>query len=175
MNIEKDNIHIRLMNDDDFPQMLKWLTDVRVLEFYGGRDLAYTMGTLREHYADPEDEETVRVIIEYCGKPIGYGQFYPIDYQEFGLAQTEETVFGMDQFIGEPDFWNRGIGTAYVCILCDWLKTNLGADAIVMDPHKNNTRAIRAYEKAGFSIIAELPEHEFFEGRKEDCYLMRRQ
>ena len=34
------------------------------------------------------------------------------------------------------------------------------------------SRAIRAYEKAGFNIVKSLPEHEMFEGRKEDCWLM---
>lgn len=62
MDIKNGNIRVRLMNDADFPLMLKWLTDERVLEFYGGRDLAYTMETLRDHYADPADEQTTRMI-----------------------------------------------------------------------------------------------------------------
>ena len=172
MDIKNGNIRVRLMNDADFPLMLKWLTDERVLEFYGGRDLAYTMETLRDHYADPADEQTTRMIIEYCGTAIGYGQFYPVDYMEFGLQESDDVVYGIDQFIGEPDLWNRGIGTAYVLMLCEWLKAEMEADAVVLDPHKDNARAIRAYEKAGFRIIAELKEHEFFEGRKEDCWLM---
>ena len=28
------------------------------------------------------------------------------------------------------------------------------------------------YQKAGFRIIEDLPEHELHEGKKEDCYLM---
>ena len=38
MNIVENEICIRTLIDDDFPLMLKWLTDERVLEFYGGRD-----------------------------------------------------------------------------------------------------------------------------------------
>ena len=37
---------------------------------------------------------------------------------------------------------------------------------------ENNVRAIRAYQKSGFRIIEDLPEHEIHEGKKEDCYLM---
>jgi len=29
-----------------------------------------------------------------------------------------------------------------------------------------------AYQKAGFEIIKELPEHELHEGKREDCVLM---
>ena len=38
MNIVENEICIRTLIDDDFPLMLKWLTDERVLEFYGGRE-----------------------------------------------------------------------------------------------------------------------------------------
>ena len=56
--------------------------------------------------------------------------------------------------------------------MSDYLKEEKAADRILLDPHKNNHRAIRAYEKAGFKIIKSLPEHELFEGKKEDCWLM---
>ena len=46
MNIVENEICIRTLIDDDFPLMLKWLTDERVLEFYGGRDKKYTLKTL---------------------------------------------------------------------------------------------------------------------------------
>ncbi len=42
----------------------------------------------------------------------------------------------------------------------------------IPDPHKSNPRAIRAYEKAVFRIIKSLPEHELFEGKEEDCWMM---
>ena len=42
MNIVENEICIRTLIDDDFPLMLKWLTDERVLEFYGGRDKKYS-------------------------------------------------------------------------------------------------------------------------------------
>ena len=43
MEIVQDKIRIRTLTNDDFPLMLKWLTDYRVLEFYGGRDKKYTL------------------------------------------------------------------------------------------------------------------------------------
>ena len=38
MEIVQDKIRIRTLTNDDFPLMLKWYTDDRVLEFYVGRD-----------------------------------------------------------------------------------------------------------------------------------------
>ena len=50
MNIVENEICIRTLIDDDFPLMLKWLTDERVLEFYGGRDKKYTLGQFTRNY-----------------------------------------------------------------------------------------------------------------------------
>ncbi len=57
-------------------------------------------------------------------------------------------------------------------MIFNFLKKERNATAVILDPHKNNPRAIRSYEKAGFRIIEDLPEHELHEGKKEDCYLM---
>lgn len=64
MNIVENEICIRTLIDDDFPLMLKWLTDERVLEFYGGRDKKYTLESLKKHYTEPWEDEVFRVIIE---------------------------------------------------------------------------------------------------------------
>ena len=60
MNIVENEICIRTLIDDDFPLMLKWLTDERVLEFYGGRDKKYTLESLKKHYTEPWEDEVFR-------------------------------------------------------------------------------------------------------------------
>lgn len=47
-----------------------------------------------------------------------------------------------------------------------------GAQAVVMDSHQDNIRAIKCYQKAGFRILKNLPEYELHEGKMADCYLM---
>ena len=175
MNIVKDDIRIRTLIEKDFPLLLKWLTDPRVLEFYGGRDKKYTLDEIRKQYSEEWEDEVFRVIIEYQSKPIGYGQIYKMYdelYEEYNYPKTAEIVYGMDQFIGEPDYWSKGIGTKYTKMVFDFLKKERNADAVILDPHQNNLRAIKSYQKSGFRIIEDLPEHELHEGKKEDCYLM---
>jgi len=177
MYITCENIVIRPLGENDFPLLFKWLTDERVLAFYGGRNLHYTPETLREHYEEPFEGEGYRVMIEYCGIPIGYGQIYAVCgalFDEYRYPDTGRTVYAMDQFIGEVAYQNRGIGTQYCKAVCSYLKKEKHADAVILDPHRDNARAIRAYQKAGFSVIGELPGHELFEGRHVDCYLMER-
>lgn len=175
LDIKNEDIRIRSMTDSDYTIMLKWLTDDRVLEFYDGRDSNYSLSSIKAHYSEKWDTIFYRVILEYKGISIGYGQIYELSdemYKEYNYPKTSKTVFATDQFIGEPEYWNKGIGTKYIKTILNFPRTKHNADAVILDPHKNNARAIRAYEKAGFKIIAELPEHELHEGKKVDCYLM---
>lgn len=176
MRIEDNLIRIRDFTEGDLSLMLKWLTDDRVLEYYEGRDVRFTMDTLAAHFLE-EIPDGFRVIIEYRNQPVGYGQTYQLSgeqFEEYDYPDHGKVVYAMDQFIGEPDEWNRGIGTAFLQMMVSYLKTCKGADCVLLDPHKNNYRAIRAYEKAGFRIIKSLPEHELHEGEMEDCWLMER-
>ena len=176
MKIENNQIRIRDFTREDLPLMLKWLTDDRVLEFYEGRDVRFTMDTLAETFLQ-DIPDGFRMIIEYKDQHVGYGQAYQLSgemFEEYDYHDDGRVVFAMDQFIGEPDYWNRGIGSEFLKMMASYLKTSKGAFCILLDPHKSNPRAIRAYEKAGFRIIKSLPEHELFEGKKEDCWLMEK-
>jgi aminoglycoside 2''-phosphotransferase len=175
MELKEGEMKVRLLTDNDFTYMFKWLTDDRVLEFYGGRDKKYTYETLKEHYSEDWVDEVIRVIIEYNDTPIGYGQIYKMYddlYDDYHYPRSSEVVYGMDQFIGEVHYWNKGIGARYTKMIFEFLRKERNADAIILDPHKNNLRAIKMYQKAGFRIIEDLPKHELHEGKKEDCYLM---
>ncbi len=175
IDINNGNIRIRTLVDNDFPLMLKWLTDKRVLEFYGGRDKKYTLESIKKHYTEKWQDEIIRVIIEYDSIPIGYGQIYKMYdelYANYSYPKSNNIVYGMDQFIGEIEYWNKGIGTKYIKMIVEYLRKEKSADVVILDPHKDNMRAIKCYEKSGFKIIKELPKHEIHEGIKKDCYLM---
>ena len=144
IDLRLDDIRIRSLNEDDYNHLLKWLTDIRVLEFYGGRDKNYTLDKIKEHYSKPWKDEIIRVIIEYKETPIGYGQIYKMYdelYEDYHYPKTKEIVYGMYQFIGEPDYWSIGIGTKYTQMIFEFLKSKRNADAVILDPHQDNLRA----------------------------------
>ena len=196
MLIQQDDLAIRLMRDemDDYVFMAGWLSDERVLEFYEGRDNPFSLERILEKYS-PRTlgiEGVTPCFIEWDGVPIGYIQYYPIDAEtaeeheipigpagEAGHGAGELTdaagIYGLDQFIGEPSLWNRGIGTRAVSLMCEYLFGVLAARTITLDPEAWNTRAIRCYEKCGFRKIKLLPAHELHEGKYRDCWIMARQ
>ena len=93
-------------------------------------------------------------------------------FDEYQYDKITKNVYGVDLFIGEPDYWGQGIGTSIMKIITQYLFNKKQAYSIILDPHIDNSRAIRCYEKVGFKIIKKLPKHELHNGKMVDCYLM---
>lgn len=175
MFIQHGDLALRFMRDEtaDYEQMAKWLTDERVLEFYEGRDNPFPLERVMAEYSPRAlaAESVTPCFIVYNRAPIGYMQYYVVGPNDYGLAESE-SVYGIDMFIGEPDYWNRGIGTRAVSLLLDYLFDTLRATKVVLDTEAWNARAIRCYEKCGFHKIKLLPAHELHEGEYRDSWLM---
>jgi len=171
--IQKDEIVIRELTEKDAYLLVNWLSNPDVLKYYEGRDRPQNYQLIHKHYY--EDRENItQCIIEYNEKEIGYIQFYSITDEErieYGYENIKEPIYGMDQFIGEIEYWNKGIGTRLINFVIEYL-INKGINIIVMDPQAWNHRAIRTYEKCGFIKKKFLPKHEYHEGEMKDCWLM---
>ncbi|WP_096155328.1 MULTISPECIES: GNAT family N-acetyltransferase [Bacillus] len=163
---------VRLLEDRDKELLVKWLSDPRVLEYYEGRDNPHDLDMVNESFYD-ETDGVNGCLVGYNDSPIGYIQFYEVDPKYrmlYGYEDDEEIIYGMDQFIGEVDYWNKGIGTLLVSSMVDYLSTNKKASKVVMDPQTWNERAIKCYEKCGFQKIKLLPKQEYHEGEYRDCW-----
>jgi aminoglycoside 6'-N-acetyltransferase len=174
--LKTGDVIIRKMRDEasDYRLMAKWLTDDRVLEFYEGRDQPHSYETVVKKYRPRVvGESPVQpCILVYKRREAGYLQYYPVlEPQEYGLEEALGT-YGIDLFVGDSRYWGQGVGTRALTALVAYLFEEFGAKRIVIDPHVDNLRAIRAYEKAGFRKVKVLPEHELHEGVRRDCWLM---
>ena len=154
---------------------MKWLTDKRVLNFWEGKNSVFDLARITKDFYSKEDVEVIRGIIEYNKKSIGYIQMYKLNEEllnEYEYPLTNKVVYGIDQFIGEPEYWGKGIGTEFMSLVQHYLTKEKGAQTVILDPHADNLRAIRCYEKVGFTKIKFLPQHELHDGKMVDCYLM---
>lgn len=167
-----DRIIVRELRSLDAPILLQWLTNPEVLAFYEGRDVHFTPEMIQEKFYDGV---LFRCMVEWREKPVGYVQFYPVEGEErleYQFTGSEQKVFAMDQFLGEPELWGKGIGRQFIRLVLSHLFKEFGAQAVLLDPHSNNLRAIRCYEACGFQKERFLPAHELHEGQKRDCWLM---
>ena len=125
---------------DDFPLLLKWLSTDHVKEWWNDGD--DTLEKVAAHYG--EKNNTARFILlateEADKEPIGYFQYY---------FEASDAI-GIDQFIGEENYLNRGVGTRAIKMFVEMIARQHRPALIILDPSSENKRAVRCYEKVGF-------------------------
>lgn len=153
---------IRKMIHEDLELMTEWLNTKEILEFFGDPAAPPSAKQVQKKYA-PRIEGAIAVepyIAETDGRPFAFLQCYRLrnkDYASYGYS-IEETVYGIDQFIGEPALFNKGYGTQLVTEFVQFIFQEKQADAIVLDPELSNPRAIRCYEKCGFRKVKKIED-----------------
>lgn len=125
---------------DDFPLLLRWLAEEHVKQWWNDGD--DTLEKVALHYG--ANDETARFILletnEGNKKPIGYFQYY----------FDADGSIGIDQFIGEKDYINRGVGRRAIEQFNEMIVRRHRPAQIILDPSPENRRAVRCYEKVGF-------------------------
>lgn len=167
-------VALRPLAPADAPLLLRWLTDPRNLAYWEGPGAVFTPQRIQEDFYEDEWNAT-RCIVQFQDRDVGYVQVYQLDremFKEYHYPYSSCPVFGIDQFIGEPDLWGQGIGRRFIRLLTGHLFAHCHAQAVVLDPHADNLRAIRCYEACGFRKRAFLPKHELHDGKPTDCWLM---
>ena len=158
--IHKSDLTIRAMSESDFPYMEKWLNDDLVIKYYGPR---LTLEQVVAKYGPRISGELYvkPCIMEYKDKPIGYIQYYRTPKEQLKIYgyPLEESIYGIDQFIGEPGLWGKGIGTQMISALLEYLSSKLGVSKVVLDVKSTNLQAIKCYEKCGFLIVKDLEDN----------------
>ena len=119
-----------------------------------------TIDKVKSHYTEDIDQVSRYILMDSQAGPIGYFQFYIV---------SDDTV-GIDQFIGEPNLINMGVGTTAVSAFVELIQTKKNPKSVIVDPSPKNHRAIRCYEKSGFVF-----ENIIVKEMNEKAYIMRKQ
>ncbi len=147
----------------------RWISDPAVHALLGLLEPARTLEQERAWIAsvrtDKEHQRTF-VIETEKGDPIGTCGLRAID-REQGTA-----LFGI--MIGEKRLWGRGYGTTATRALLQRAFEELDLKEVRLSCHRENRRAIRCYEKAGFRLSTYVPERVQF-GRDEVRMAVRRE
>ena len=137
----------RPLTSSDLPLVRRWRREPHVTQWWGPPEI--------EDEKEKLGDKDVRMwIVEQEGRPFAYAQDYdPHAWHPHPFSHLPSGSRGIDQYIGEADMIGRGHGSRFVRQHCGMLFAE-GAPAIGTDPHPDNARAIRAYEKAGFSLVS---------------------
>jgi aminoglycoside 6'-N-acetyltransferase len=130
----------------DLALIRQWLAMPHVVEWWGDPQQQFELvsGDLREAAME-------QFIVHADDVPFAYLQCYALDaWPNPAFGSQPEGTRGIDQFIGRPDMINRGHGSGFIRSFADRL-LRAGVPRVITDPSPENSRAIAAYEKAGFA------------------------
>lgn len=142
------------VTEADYPMLRRWLESPPMREWWG--DAETTLGHIRDMV---EGRDPARPFVFHVdGEPAGYIQHWSVgDEVKAGnaedapwLLELPPDAVGVDLSIGEPKWLGQGIGTAVLRAFLARLFAE-GCETIVIDPDETNARAVRSYEKAGFT------------------------
>lgn len=135
----------RRMTAADLPLLRQWLQTPDAAAWWG--DLDDEMANLAADLHQP----AMRLWIVSLGEtPFAFLQDYdPQVWPDHPFRDLPKGTRGIDQTIGIPAMIGKGHGSAFIAQHVQRLYDE-GAGVVCTDPDPMNTRAIRAYEKAGF-------------------------
>jgi aminoglycoside 6'-N-acetyltransferase len=140
-----DTYSFRPMVAADLPTIRRWLATPHVAEWWGDPQEQFALVS-----GDLDHPSMQQFIVAIGDRSFAYLQCYnPAAWPNHGFGAIAQDARGIDQFIGEPDFIGQGHGSRFIRAFVDDL-LQAGAPLVLTDPSPQNTRAIRAYEKAGF-------------------------
>src|SRR5689334_8742390 len=134
----------RPMSAADLPTIRRWLETPHVAQWWHDPSDQFELVS-----GDLGHPDMAQYIVATAEREFAYLQSYTLSAWNTGFGPQPEGARGLDQFIGEADMLCRGHGSAFVRTFADRLLAS-GTPRVVTDPDPANTRAIHAYEKAGF-------------------------
>jgi len=170
-----DRVRFRGVERSDIPRFVEWLNDPEVQDgimIHHPMSQAEEEGWFDRMLTRPVDERVMGIEARdesAEGKPmtwvlIGTCAFDNIDWR------VRSAEFGI--LIGDKQYWNRGYGTEAVRLLVKHGFTTLNLNLIFLHVFDTNPRAIRAYQKAGFTLDVRERQAEYRNGRFCDVLMM---
>lgn len=136
----------RRMTEADLPLLRQWLQTPDAAAWWG--ELEEEMQNLA---ADLHEPGMRLWIVSLDDMPFAFLQDYdPHRWADHPFNDLPQGTRGIDQTIGSPDMIGKGHGSAFIAQHVARLFDE-GAPVVCTDPDPGNARAIRAYEKAGFT------------------------
>jgi len=148
MQSEAPHYTFRELRRDDLKVIAKWLAEPHVAQWWGDPAKG-----LQEIEAALGDIATEPVMVEMDGRPIAYLQNYDPHLEDDHPYQDQPTgTLGLDISIGVPELVGKGHGSGIIRQFAAELFAE-GVPRLIVDPHPDNVRAIRAYSRAGFEAF----------------------
>lgn len=167
-----DRVRFRAIEKADLPKFVSWLNDPEVrqgLSMNRPLSLAEEEDWFASMMESPTQERPLAIEIQPDPDRDEW-----VFVGNCGLIQInwENRSAEAGIHIGEKIYWGQGFGTRAMRLLCQHVFEDLNLHRLWLRVFENNQRAIRAYEKAGFSPEGRFREAKYLQGQYVDVLIM---
>jgi RimJ/RimL family protein N-acetyltransferase len=169
------HIRFRAVEKDDLPLFVKWLNDPEVRQgilIHNPLSQTEEDGWYERMLARPADEHVMAIDAELPPVETGEEGWKMIGSLAFDNIDWHVRAAEFGILIGDKTYWNRGYGTESVRLLAQHGFNTLNLNRIFLHVFETNPRAIRAYEKAGFTLEGRERQAEYKDGQYIDVLRM---
>ena len=170
--LQGERVRLRPLQIDDAAAFQSWINDPEVQRLAGGRGWQFSLPAqedyVRARLAN-DREHGVALTIEVTdieGAPRLIGNL------ELRRLEAVERRGEIGIMTGDREFWSRGYGEDAMRTICRYGFHDLDLHRLELNVAAFNTRALRCYEKVGFTIEGRLRDHRYVAGRYYDTLLM---
>ena len=153
VHLTTTRLALRPMTEDDWPTLLRWNQDVRVLQFTEGGDRTpWTLEKLQRIYRNISQSASM-FVVEYEGRAIGEGWVQSVNLKQLQAAFPGRRLFRIDLAIGEPALWGQGLGSEAIRALTAFAFRQERADVVfACSVQLANPRSERAFARCGYEL-----------------------
>jgi aminoglycoside 6'-N-acetyltransferase len=144
--LEAGELRVRPSTPDDLDLLAQWFAEPEIYRWWGGKPLH--RDEVAAKYTGRRCPRVESFIVELGDEAIGYLQYH----------LEGPTTAGLDMML-VPAMRDQGLGPMAARLLIEHLLCDRGWRDITVDPARDNGRAVRAWEKAGFRIERPWNDH----------------
>lgn len=164
---ENKIIKLRKLSTNDYSTYHNWRNDIEVMKTTSPQLDIYTLEETEQFISVIASQANAKgYMIEHkeSGQTVGIVSLINIDYKN----RSAECILD----IGARDMWGKGIGTSAMSLILGFAFYELNLHRVYLQVFSFNERAIKLYEKMGFTHDGKFREAIYRDGRWHDTVVM---
>lgn len=157
---------IRPLEIEDAEAFYRWYNDQEVNLWSSGawpQNTLLSKDEIEDRFFNPDSDEHRYAILDQQRELIG-----TIGFREVNTPAQSATLFIV---IGNKKYWGHGYGPDALKTFLHFLFDQWNFHRLTLDTWDGNLRAIKAYEKLGFTLEGRLREARFVQGHYHDALI----
>ena len=151
---EESGYRFSMVSAKDLRLLRFWLSEPHIVDWWTPPEEDMTA---MEQDIDADKDCVRRYIVSFNGREFGFIQIYDPQKVSFWSENPQTPgTFGIDQFIGDPAMIGFGHGTNFIKAFVQHLRSIEGIRRLIVDPHPDNSPAIKCYQQVGFKKDSDI-------------------